>query len=85
MGSGKSIHRLDNTWGEETGVWSALAPTPGVYPVTAADADGDGLPGAWEAANGLNDNDATGANGATGDPDGDGLTNAKDTSWHASE
>lgn len=78
MGSGKSIHRLDNTWGEETGVWSALAPTPGAYPVVSGDVDNDGLPGAWESANGLNDNDATGANGASGDPDGDGLTNSQE-------
>lgn len=39
------------------------------------DADGDGLPTTWENANGLNDNDASGNNGANGDPDGDGLTN----------
>jgi hypothetical protein len=39
------------------------------------DADGDGLPAAWETANGLNDDDATGNNGANGDPDSDGLTN----------
>ncbi len=40
------------------------------------DFDGDGLPAAWEAANGLDDGDATGANGPDGDPDGDGITNA---------
>lgn len=40
------------------------------------DCDGDGLPAAWETANGLDDDDATGDNGADGDPDGDGITNA---------
>ena len=39
------------------------------------DADGDGLPADWELANGLDDNDASGVNGAAGDPDGDGLSN----------
>jgi hypothetical protein len=39
------------------------------------DADVDGLPTAWEIANGLDDGDANGGNGADGDPDGDGLTN----------
>lgn len=39
------------------------------------DGDGDGLPSDWEAANGLNDGDTTGDNGANGDPDHDGLTN----------
>lgn len=39
------------------------------------DADADGLPTDWETANGLNDDDATGNNGANGDPDGDGMTN----------
>jgi hypothetical protein len=39
------------------------------------DADGDGLPEYWEVDNGLDDNDATGDNGATGNPDDDGLDN----------
>ena len=42
------------------------------------DSDGDGLPTAWEAPNGLNPNDSTGANGAAGDLDTDGLTNAQE-------
>ncbi len=39
------------------------------------DADGDGLPADWEITNNLNDDDATGDNGASGDPDHDGLSN----------
>jgi len=39
------------------------------------DGDLDGLPTDWEAANGLDDNDADGDNGADGDPDGDGIDN----------
>ncbi len=78
MGTGFSIHRADNTWGEEPTVWTAAAPSPGVYPVNSADADHDGLPSAWEAAHGLNDNDSSGDNGANGDPDSDGLTNLQE-------
>jgi Concanavalin A-like lectin/glucanases superfamily/Bacterial TSP3 repeat len=43
------------------------------------DADSDGLPTAWETANGLDPNDNGSIdpnNGANGDPDGDGYTNA---------
>ncbi len=35
------------------------------------DADGDGMPGAWEGPRGLDPEDATGTNGAAGDPDVD--------------
>lgn len=40
------------------------------------DSDGDGLPSSWEAALGLDPTSATATNGANGDPDGDGRTNA---------
>jgi hypothetical protein len=43
-----------------------------------ADSDDDGLPDAWEAAWGLNPLIGTGADGAAGDPDGDGLTNLQE-------
>ncbi len=39
------------------------------------DSDGDGLPADWEITNGLNDDSAFGNDGASGDPDGDGLSN----------
>ena len=39
---------------------------------TAGDADGDGLPDVWEALYGLSTTGGTGADGAFGDPDGDG-------------
>ena len=40
-----------------------------------SDYDGDGLPDSWELLYALNPLDATGANGASGDLDGDGFTN----------
>jgi hypothetical protein len=51
----------------------SLTPTPGSANVPApADTDGDGIPDAWEAANGLNPNDP----GDAGlDADGDGQSN----------
>jgi hypothetical protein len=42
----------------------------------AADTDGDGLPTAWEDAFGLASDVAEGDNGAEGDPDADGVSNA---------
>jgi hypothetical protein len=45
------------------------------WPLTRRDRDGDGLPDDWETHHGLNPLSATGANGAAGDPDGDGLVN----------
>ncbi len=43
--------------------------------VSSVDADGDGMSDAYETANGLNPNDATGVNGASGNLDGDFATN----------
>jgi glucose/arabinose dehydrogenase len=40
------------------------------------DADGDGLPTDWELAFGLDPTSAAGGNGASGDPNSDGVTNA---------
>ena len=42
------------------------------------DTDRDGMPDAWETTYGLSPNDATGVNGAEGDPDGDGLPNLEE-------
>jgi Tol biopolymer transport system component len=42
------------------------------------DGDGDGLPSMWETAFGLNALVGTGADGASGDPDGDGRANANE-------
>jgi uncharacterized repeat protein (TIGR01451 family) len=44
----------------------------------AADADGDGLPNGFEQQFGLNGLTGGADNGATGDPDGDGKTNAQE-------
>jgi hypothetical protein len=44
----------------------------------AQDADGDGLPDYWESGYGLDPNDPAGDQGASGDPDQDGLTNAQE-------
>jgi hypothetical protein len=40
------------------------------------DGDGDGLDDRWERLSGLDPASAVGANGAAGDPDGDGITNS---------
>jgi hypothetical protein len=45
---------------------------------TEGDADGDGLPSAWEIQFGLDSASADGEDGALGDPDGDGLTNLEE-------
>ena len=51
-----------------------LAP-PGPTPGPDPDTDADGLPDAWEVSVGLNPQSASGADGASGDPDADGQTN----------
>ena len=45
---------------------------------TNADTDNDGLPDGWEVAHNLNATSNSGIYGASGDPDGDGLTNAEE-------
>jgi hypothetical protein len=49
-----------------------------VFEVSLLDSDGDTLPDDWEMQYGLDPASPVGANGAAGDPDGDGLTNAKE-------
>jgi hypothetical protein len=39
------------------------------------DSDGDGLPDLWEVETGLEPRSGVGADGAQGDPDGDGVVN----------
>jgi hypothetical protein len=56
--------------GQAVTVTQAMAPPP-----SPLDTDGDGMPDAWELQAGLDPTDPTGANGALGDPDGDGRTN----------
>ncbi len=46
-----------------------------VFDLALRDRDGDGLPDRWEAAFGLDGGSGDGANGPTGDPDGDGVVN----------
>ena len=48
----------------------------GWTPPVVVDGDGDGLPDGWETTFGLDPDSATGVNGAAGDPDGDGVSNA---------
>ena len=43
--------------------------------VNGWDTDGDGMPDGWEASNGLDATSPSNADGANGDPDGDGLIN----------
>jgi hypothetical protein len=44
----------------------------------SVDADNDSLPHAWETGFGLDPGSGAGVNGPSGDPDGDGLTNAQE-------
>jgi hypothetical protein len=49
--------------------------TNGLFTVGQVDSDHDGLPDTWEIQYGLDPFDASGDNGASGDPDGDGVSN----------
>lgn len=80
-GTGKSLQRLASTpFADDPASWQAAEPTAGQPNVgdINLDWDGDGLPNDWEAAHQLDPHDATGDNGAAGDPDQDGLTNLEE-------
>ena len=66
------------TLSAETGLEAAAidAATEGVVAASADDADGDGLAAEWETRYGLDPTSAAGDDGASGDPDGDGVSNA---------
>ena len=84
-GTGNSLQRLRSlAFGDEPANWEAALPTPGRQNNAGdildppADADNDGLPDAWEIANGLNPASGIGDDGSLGDPDRDGATNAEE-------
>ncbi len=58
-----------------TSVYDGLVSTVQLTSFSSLDSDGDGMPDAWEIANGLNPYDPT---DAALDPDGDGLTNLQE-------
>jgi hypothetical protein len=75
-----SLQRLANTFADDPASWRGDVPTPGAPTAGSGvpDADNDGLPDAWETANNLSPSDATGINGADGDPDSDGMSNLQE-------
>ena len=70
MGRGLTLFGLAQ--GLKTNTW---LPTLDDNDSDSVDTDGDGLPDWWEQLYGLDIHDATGINGAWGDPDNDGLDN----------
>ena len=76
-GNGASYNRLTLEGpGSDPLRWFAAPPSPGREASTMSDdADGDGMPGAWERAHGLDPADAS---DAALDPDHDGLSNLEE-------
>ena len=62
----------------DTSAWECWWDVPFTVEIswsTSSDEDGDGLPTSWEVQFGLDPLNASGLNGASGDPDGDGRSN----------
>jgi hypothetical protein len=79
--TGYSLQRIGKArFGNDPRNWQAATPTAGAANPDPAngDADDDGLPDDWELDYGLNPDDPTGSQGASGDPDGDSLTNLEE-------
>jgi len=79
--TGLSLQRIDSaSYGDDPINWQTASPTAGRANAGRGplDTDGDGLPDSWELANGLDYRSASGDNGASGDPDHDGMTNAEE-------
>jgi hypothetical protein len=78
-GTGDSLQRRQpNYYGNDPVNWKSLSPTAGRANVAGSDytdADADGLPDSWEAANGLSSGNAA---DAAQDSDGDGRSNTEE-------
>lgn len=69
---------LRNPDGSTLPLGQAFTLLPAQDATVLPDTDGDGLPDDWEQRYGLDASSGSGSQGATGDPDGDGRTNAQE-------
>ncbi len=79
--TGLSLQRIDiRSYGDDPVNWRAASPTAARENAGAGllDADGDGLPDVWELAYYFDPHSGAGDDGASGDPDGDGMTNGQE-------